>query len=476
MKGLDVFIERLIQEWNVPGIAVGVVKDGEVIFEQGFGYRKVDNKLNVTADTVFSIASCTKSFTATALAMLVDEGKLDWDKPIKEYIPWFILKDDYVTQKITARDFLTHRTGLARHDLLWFFNDFPSRKELVERLRYLDFNKDFRSSYQYNNLMYGTAGYLIEHISQLSWEDFVKEKILEPVEMSMTNLSYEEYSAVENRAFPYVKDRNGEMQEINYYNHRVPGGPVGGINSTIKDMNKWLAFNINQGCYNDKQIIDKSIINELYIPRIYIDQPIQYNEFSHNYYGMGWGIRPYRGFNRVCHYGGIDGFNSFTGFIPSEKIGVVILTNTMGINSLKLIDILSLNIFDKLLNLEEIDWNERFQDEIRRINNSPQGRETDIAHKETLHVINIDKYIGTYYNPGYGRFQIKKDMDNNLSIHWDRESFELKYLEVDVFEFIIKKWNWHIKVDFIFDDKDSVIKATMPLEPSVKEIAFDKIS
>ena len=211
LDGFDAFMAKAMQDFKVPGAAVAVIKDGKILLVKSYGYRDTAKKLPITGKTLFPIASITKSFTVTALGTLVDEGRLEWDKPVREYLPGFRMNDPVATEQLTARDLVTHRSGLPRHDLIWYSSSF-TREQLVARLRYLEANKPLRSTFQYNNLMFVTAGYLGGQIAGTSWEELVQQRILNPLGMSTTRLSSQEARKGSDFALPYRKNRKNEVQ------------------------------------------------------------------------------------------------------------------------------------------------------------------------------------------------------------------------------------------------------------------------
>src|SRR5215510_14410117 len=240
-NGFDGFVDQVMKDWKVPGLAVAVVKDGKMIYAKGFGYRDVKKGLKVTPDTLFAIGSCSKAFTATAMAILVDEGKLDWDKPVRNYLPDFMLHDGYTTEHIRPRDLVTHQSGLPRHDMVWYGSPL-SRKEIFERLRYLEPSQPLHAKFQYNNMMFMTAGVLVERISGATWEDFVRKKILDPLEMKTSNFSVNDSRKATDFSLPYgeVKD---EIKEIPFRNIDAVG-PAGSINSSVNEMSRWLLMQL----------------------------------------------------------------------------------------------------------------------------------------------------------------------------------------------------------------------------------------
>src|SRR5437867_2911835 len=207
LEGFDQEMGKILKDWNAPGVAVGVVVQDKLLFAKGYGYRDYGKKLPMTPNTLFQIASNTKLFTAVAVGLLVEEGKLDWDKPVRQYVPGIQFYNDELNQTVTIRDMLAHRTGITRHDLIWYKSDF-TRKELFERLKYLEPRQPLRQAFLYNNLMYAAAGYIVEQLSQKPWEDFVRERILRPLDMHSTVFSVAEMKQQPDHSVPYREKRD----------------------------------------------------------------------------------------------------------------------------------------------------------------------------------------------------------------------------------------------------------------------------
>ncbi len=249
LDGFDSFVESAIKSWKVPGLAIAVVKDGETIYAKGFGFRNAAGKLPVTPKTVFSIGSCTKAFTTFVMATLVDEGKLDWDKPVREYLLGFQTADPVATNQLTPRDLVCHRSGMPRHDLMWYNSSF-TRKEMVDRLAYLEFTAPIRSKFQYNNLMFLTAGYLIEQISGTTWEDAVKKRIFDPLEMRSSVFNISDVKKLDDFAVPYDL-REKAVVEIPF-REIANIGPAGSISSSVEDMSHWVSMLTSRGKFGTK--------------------------------------------------------------------------------------------------------------------------------------------------------------------------------------------------------------------------------
>src|SRR5690348_4409597 len=239
LQGVDELAARAMKEWKVPGVAIAVVQDGKVIYAKGYGYRDLEQKLPVTTATLFPIGSITKSFTALTFAILKDEGKVDWDQPVRTYLPEFEMNDVVATERATPRDLFSHRTGLPRHDLVWYSSDF-SRDDMVGRLRYLKPNKSFRSAYQYNNLTIMTMGYLEGKLTGLGWEGAIRQRIFAPLGMTHSNLSVTDIEKTADHALPYELKKD-IVTKVPYHNIDAIG-PAGSINSSVDDMSHYLTL------------------------------------------------------------------------------------------------------------------------------------------------------------------------------------------------------------------------------------------
>src|SRR5690554_4230843 len=254
-ENIDDWIESSRQDWNIPGMAVGIVKDGKVIYAKGFGETPLGGGESVDANTIFSIASVSKNMTAAALGILVDQGKIDWDDKITDHIPWFQLKDPWVTQELTLRDALTHRVGLGRilGNRLQFMTE-SSRDSVLYRMRYMNLEKPFRSEFVYNNIMYSLVGQIIEHVDGRTWDEFLQERLFSPLEMTSTTTSITQLKGDGNQAYPH-QEIEGEIVSIQRRNWDN-AGPAGGVNSSVNDLNKWMLMQLGvSGSYNENTII-----------------------------------------------------------------------------------------------------------------------------------------------------------------------------------------------------------------------------
>lgn len=470
-KGFDAFVENLMEEKHVPGMAIAVVKDGDVIYKKCYGYRDVENKLAVTPETVFNIGSTTKAFTSTATGMLVQEGKMTFNDLVIDHLPAFRLNDDYSTSHITVRDLLSHKSGLPGHNAVWHKAD-VTFDHIINNLKYLESEHSFREAFSYNNILYAVAGYLSGKVYGSDWEHLVKEKIFIPLGMDSSGFALEDYEKVDNKAKPYQYD-NDKLSEVGYINIGVVG-PAGSINSNINDMSKWLLFNLNKGKVGDKQLVVESLMKHLQTPHVVVPSALEYDEESYKYYALGWGVTAYRDHLIVCHDGSIDGFYAHVSFMPKDNIGVVILSNaTSSMSSL-----IYNNVYDRLLGLNQIDWNGRAKEKetkakaalekLKQENKKKPVKKSNPSHE-------LEAYAGKYFNPAYGVMVVMKE-GKALKANY-RTPFSLRHHQYDIFEaYDESDPEETMNITFFMDSNGNISSLSMPLEPEAgSEIKFKKL-
>ena len=346
LADIDQVIEQELKTFQVPGVSVAVVVGDEVVLAKGYGWRDVDKKLAMTAETQMPIASITKQFTVAGLATLVRQGKLEWDKPVREYLPDFRLHNEYATANATARDLVTHRIGLPRHDAVWYGTDL-TREQIYHRLPFFEFSRDLRVRFQYNNLMFMTAGYLGGQIAKSSWEDLTKTALFTPLGMKRSNFSVAVMNADPNHAEAYELNTKREVVRID----RQPidaAGPAGAINSSADEMARYARMMLAGGLFEGKHVLLEADVQAMMEPYMPIGKDAFADLFGFRNYGMGLFVQTYRGVEIAHHGGNIDGLSSLIVFVPSKKIGVVVLANRSG-TSLR--DALPFEIIDRLLGL-----------------------------------------------------------------------------------------------------------------------------
>jgi CubicO group peptidase (beta-lactamase class C family) len=472
LHGFDEFVRNIVQDWKIPGLAISIVKDGEVIFSQGFGKRDIDEGKDVTAQTLFPIASCTKAFTATSMAILVDEGKLDWDTPVKRYIPTFKLYDLFASEHMTPRDLVTHRSGLPRHDLMWF-NSSATRQELFDRLQFLEPSKDLRAVLQYNNLMFMAAGYLVGQLSGQNWEDFVQQRIFDRLGMKSSIFSTSAAQETDDFSFPYkaIKD---EIKKIPFYEGQWSVAPAGAIVSSVADMSSWVLLHLNKGKHEGTQIVSENQVAQMHAPQMVAPVTFPFPEIPISSYGLGWFVEPYRGNMMTEHGGNINGFSSLVTLLPEQNLAVVVLTNLDG-NPVP--NILTYNICDRLLGLDEVTWNERFKKFWTAFKEAEEkGKEKTEADRVvgTHPSHSLDAYIGEYEHPGYGIFSVTFE-DDQLKGTFNSKSNLLKHYHYDTFELVIETFDTTMKVSFFTNARGDIDSLSAPLEPTVKDIIFRRL-
>ena len=452
--------------WKTPGLALAIVKDGKVLMAEGFGLRNLNQNLPVTPETLFPIASCTKTFTALSIAILVDEGKLDWDVPVKEYVPFIRFFDDYTENHITLRDLLTHRSGLPQHYYM-YFNRHLTRDEIIERLKFLEPGRGFREVFQYSNLNYVIAAYIMEKVNASTWESFVKERIFAPLEMKKSNFIVSEHQNESDFALPY-REENGKVKQTVFLDPNIMGmGPAGAINSNATDLTNWLLFNLNNGKYKDRQIISEAKLKEIQRPQIMMPGNIT-DERYYSSYGMGWGITSYRGHLLLAHGGGFNGFSSYVSVLPRDNIGIAILCN---LENSVVPQILSNIIFDRLLGLSELPWNDRMKAAMSKIKRTLQEIPGS-PDQESKPSRPLKDYCGDYEHPAYGVLTVKKEKDR-LSITHHGVSSLLVHLFYDIFETKDAAFG-RFRFSFISDDEGKIDSLEVPFEPATRKIKFNR--
>lgn len=471
LTGIEAQIKKKMQEWSVPGAAVAVIHKEEVLYCSGFGYRDVNKQLPVDAETLFGIGSSTKPFTTMILAMLVQEGKIEWDTPIKEYLPNFRMYDAVATEMLTFRDIACHRSGMPDHNFMCH-KPMLTAQQWVDALPYLEPNLSFRHAFQYSSLMYAEAGYLIECLTGITYEEWVRKRIFTPLNMMNSNFSVEQTTAGSNFSMPYVMTENG-IVELPFTSDQP--GAAGAINSSVAELSAWVSFQLNRGVVKGQRQIQEDIIQELYIPQIIVRQGgalPEFPEMPHTTYGLGWFIDCYRGHHLVHHAGRIDGFTAHVSFIPEKDVGIVVLANQ---NISFLPDSLAYTLYDQLLGMETIDWTSKFQQHEKKLYEmiaamNPAADPVDVPNAQK-DLLPLDSYTGLYNHPAYGDITIKQ-VDGKLVFDYRTLISDLTGL--NSLQFLAED----VGLPFIFtvDEHEKVVGVQLPLEPSVQPIAFSKQS
>ena len=482
LEGFDAFVESVMKEWEIPGIAVAIVADGEPVHVRGYGYRDVESGKAVTGRTLFAIGSNSKSFTVSLLGMLNDDKKVEWDRPLREYLPDFRMYDPRATAEMTPRDLVTHRSGLPRHDLLWYASGL-SRKELFDRLRYLEPTRPFRSYYQYQNLMFMTAGYLAERLTEDSWENLVRKRVFTPLRMDRSNFSVTAMQRDADFSYPYQKESD-EVVRVPFRNIDAVG-PAGSINSSAEEMAQYILFHLNHGKVGDKQVLSERNSREMQRPQMFITSPISPSaieiekEVGDGSYGLGLAVGRYRGHKLVQHGGGIDGFISAMGWLPHDGIGVMVLSNFSGVNPVP--SLVARNAYDRMLGLEPFDWVQRTRDQ-RKQAEERQAKAREKAetehHKNTQPSHKLEDYAGTYEHPAYGKAVVKMN-GSGLLVSVVGFDAPVEHHHYDVFQVPRDLVGSEgglagLQVQFYYDKKGNIDRLAIPLEPALSDMVFKR--
>ena len=430
---LDRYIDSFMKDWNIPGLALGIVYNDQLIYAKGYGYRDLKNRLPVDAKTLFPIASNTKLFTATAACMLAEEGKLDLDKPVRNFMPSLYFSNDELNAKVTLRDMLSHRTGLPRYDGIWVASPF-TRKETIDKVVYMKPQFGFRESYIYNNMMFAAAGAVMETVTGISWEEITRKRIFQPLQMNATCFTNEEMMKTGNFAYSYYEpDSTGKLQNVTYVAQSNALGPAGIIKSNIEDMSHWMIVQLNGGKYKGQQAIPENAIKQTLSPNNIADKEGKWDELSNSLYGLGRIIQTYKGYKITTHTGSIDGYHSNLTFIPSENIAVFLIHNSVPAGSVR--PVMAFPIIDRLLNLPQTMWGERYKkDYLKSKADSKRAKDSINATqvKNTSPSHSLKDYTGKYSSPIYGDVMIEMQNDG-LVLSFRNQRYLLHHFHYDQF-------------------------------------------
>ena len=440
---LDDYVARSLKTFEVPGMAVAIVKDGKVVHSRGYGVRKLGDPSPIDENTLFGIGSNTKAFTAASLATLVDAGKLSWDDPVYERLPGFVMYDPYVSKEMRIRDLLCHRSGLGlgEGDLMFWPHTTFTRDEVVYRLRFLKPATSFRTTYAYNNLMFLTAGQVVAAVSGKSWDQYVREKIFIPLGMTNSNTSNSLFTPGGNWAYPHSKV-DAKLQVIPFEN-LDNAGPAGSINSSIADMSRWVLLQLNRGKIpgSENRVFSEQASRTMWAQQMVVPlrenpEPIRNLQAHFSGYGMGWGLRDYKGRKLVGHTGGVAGFVTRVMLVPDENLGVVILTNA---ESDSAFDAVLYHVLDAYLGGSTIDYIAAFKalDDTQKNEARETMAQASQARDSASHPsLPLEKYAGDYSDPWYGTVNIKQE-NGALVLNFERTSkgiADLQHWQYDTFQ------------------------------------------
>ncbi len=469
---LDRLAADAMADWKVPGAALAVVQDGQLALAKAYGQSDVELNLPVKTTTQFLICSITKSFTATGVAILHNEGRLDWTKPVRDYLPEFRLHDAVATERVTVRDLLCHQSGLPRHDWVHVPGD-RTAAEMLGIMRHLELSCDIRAAWQYNNLCYNVLGLLIERLSGQSYQAFTRARLTDKLGMTVS-FTLEDLEASADAARPYMMHDDTRLPALRLPIRTLAGGA---INTSVADLANWMRLHLGKGEFDGERLLPAALIDELHVPRVYNTTP-GYAEFGDAHYGLGFQSNTYRGDRLVSHSGGWIGWGTLMTLVPDFGIGVSVLTNR---SPSEVPQMLTWLIIDRLRGREPVDWRERFR----------KRREESIAHmqvdknawQQARHVNtrpahDLPDYAGDYEHPAYGKLSIK-EQDGTLHWSWRGMFATMAHRHYETFELPEvpdRLLPDRLAVTFLTDRQGNVVSLSAPLEPMVKDIVFARLA
>lgn len=484
---IDALVQRTLTTFDVPGIAVAVVKDGKVVHSKGYGVRSMKTGAPVDENTLFGIASNSKAFTSAALGILMDEGKLTWDDKVIDHIPEFRMYDPYVTEAFTIRDLLTHRSGLglgAGDLMFWPDSSNFTMKDIIHNLRYLKPVSGFRTKYDYDNLLYMVAGEVIERVSGQTWSEFVEERIMKPLQMNRSAGSYTGLADKVNVIDAHAPV-NGKVQVISRDMFRF-GYAAGGINSSVADMSKWVIAQLNKGKYGDnrsKQLFSENVHAEMWSPQTILPVgPIPTPPYNTHFaaYGLGWELSDVKGLKQVTHTGGLAGMVTQVTLLPELQLGIIVFTNQQSGAAFSAV---TNTIEDSYLGLPPTDWVARYSERVKKGQEEAEKITKNIwegiakAQKANTTKVDFANYAGTYRDRWFGDVVLSE-----ANGRWWFRSVRSPKLTGELFHYkgntMVVKWNNRsldadAYVTFSVDDQMKPVSIKMkPISP-LTDFSFD---
>jgi len=479
LKGLDSELEKVLKKLEEPGFAIAIVENDQILYSKGFGYRDYENKIKVDSNTLFAIGSATKSFTSSLLGVLREDEKLDFEDSPIDHINELRFYNSQMNDVISIKDMMSHRTGLPRHDASWYFFPTFSKDSLVSRVKHHKPFTSVRNQWWYNNFMFMLQGVIAERITNKTWSKNIKEMIFDPLGMTRSNTSIAELENSENAAFGYSQD----FKKMDYY--KIAGmGPAGSINSSVNEMSKWLITWINKGEYKGRKILPPNYTEEAISSQsvVVANLPDEDNPGLHlTNYGYGWFLSSYKGHYRVEHGGNIDGFSTSAAFYPSDKVGIIVLSNQNASNTPSIVRNI---ISDRMLDVKKTDWLKYHFDKLKEaelIQKELDKNEDSDKIKGTNPSRSMNEYEGEYTNLGYGTFDISMKNDS-LFMKIPNKTFWLSHHHYDTFlPYELKNGKVNLEdesvifITFSAGQLGEIKKLSTGLEPAIEEpIYFDR--
>jgi CubicO group peptidase (beta-lactamase class C family) len=476
LADLEPIVMAGLEDWHAAGVSVAVVVDGKIVLAEGYGFRDLEKELPATADTLYGIGSSTKAFTTFVLGQLVNEGKMEWDQPVVELLPDFKMYDNRTTEELTPRDMVTHRSGLPRHDMIWYSAPETTREEFVSRLRHLEPNKPLRETWQYNNLMFLTAGYLAEQLTDMSWEENVRTRIFEPLGMDRSNFDVSVSENDADHATPYITSEDDKPQQVDF-RQLTAAGPAGSINSSVNDMSQWLRLFLGRGTVEDNTLLPGPAMRELVTPQMVMGGLPNDAFQGPSSYAHGWMVTTWHGHLRVEHGGNIDGFSALVTLFPHDDVGIVVLANQ---NGSAMPGLLTATISNRILELEPHDYFKEAatnRDAGEAIGEQAEKDKDRFRVKGTKPSHDLDDFVGEFGHPGYGTIEVIRD-GKSLAMQYGTIRMPLEHWNYDVFNVVDTNDSdseiipEDLRINFQGDTRGRVRWLHAPFEPFVEPIRF----
>ena len=448
VDSLEIYVKREMARWNIPAVGIAIVKDGKTIITKGYGINDLDNKQKTDENTLFMIASNTKIFTGTSIALLDYQGRISLEDKVTQYIPYFKMYDSNITQMVTIEDLLSHRLGFETFQGDFYnWNNNATRKEIIENISKNKPVYQFRDTWGYCNAAFVTAGQIVEVVTDTTWDDFINDHFFIPMEMNRSSTTYEKLVADKNACSAYTMFQN-KLVELKYDNLNNIA-PCASINSSANDLSHWLLTQLNDGTYQEKQIFPADVIAETRIPRSIVNdgRSSLYPSQHFDLYGLGIEMNDYEGRQMIWHTGGADGFVTAVCFIPDENLGIAVLTNTDA-NYFFLACLYQ--IIESYFQMPYRNLSEKYYSFYER-NTKQTDKEIndwyDVAFKTSKPALPLNDYTGRYLSPVYGNMEIKLENGklNMYFSHHPQLTGKLSPLGENNFVCTYDPINWGVK-------------------------------
>jgi len=475
LAGFDAFVADTLGKWKVPGVALSVVKDGKVVLSKGYGVRDPATGKPMTNDTIFPIASMSKAFTSFGVGLLVDEGKVSFDAPVGTYLPDFALKDPAASSGLTLRDMLSHRSGMPRHDALWYHNTALTSDKLLGQMAHLESSAPLRAKWQYNNNMYILSGLAIEKVAGKGFEEYLEQRIFAPLDMRRSTFSPTRARADDNH-MGGVEVLNGKTANVQMFRNTRLLNPAGGVYSTVNDLTHWMLVHLSDGKFRDKQIIQPATLADMHRTNMVTGATVREPEVVPTGYGLAWFTDIYRGQQMVSHGGNLPGTSTLVTLIPERDLGITVLANH---GASELPQAMTRAIIDRFIGVSKQNWTgealaRKQAGEAAEVSARQNKGGSRVAGTRPSHA--LADYAGSYLDPGYGPLAVsvksgqligKYNDDSAPLTHWHYDVFDAAPAEVE------NIW-LDSRMQFVTDLAGRIAAVQVVMDPNVPPILFKK--